>query len=402
MADYRAALRAPGAAGPMLASVFGRFPIAMLGLASLFYVQRAYGSFGPAGFVAAATLVGEAVGSVVQGRIIDRHGPTRPLLIVCGVFAATAGGLTLAIEARLAVPVLVAAGLAVGLSMPALPGASRALWTVLVPAGSRREAAFTYEAVSMEVFFILGPAVAAGLIAAPWAGTGFAVATGSLLVGNVGFALTRTVRGRRPAGADGGTGWGALASPGMRVVVLAGMGFGWVAGSVEVGVPAVTTRAGWPALSGLLLSAWSIASVLSGLLYALRPWPRPLHLRMPALLAGFGLGAVAMAFVPGLVGLGVVMLIAGCLITPQVTGHSLGVELTAPAGTATEAFGWVVTAITLGLACGQALGGALIDAYGPSAAFLAGGLAGVGLAAAMWFMRRALASGGYGYSPSRR
>jgi MFS family permease len=398
LADYRAALRAPGVTGPLLASALGRFPIAMLGLASLFYVQRSYGSFGAAGFVAAAALGGESVGSVLQGRIIDRHGPTRPLLVTSAIFAASGACLVLSIEHRLAVPALVGAALAVGLSTPALPGASRALWEVLVPAGRRREAAYTYEAVSLEVFFILGPAVAAGLIAMPWPGTGLAVALGAMLLGTVVFALTGTVRARRPAGTAGGTGWGALASPGMRVVALAGMGFGCVAGVVEVGVPAVTTHAGRPALAGLLLSAWSIASVLAGMLYALRPWPSALHLRLPTLLAGFALAVAAMAFAPGLVGVSLIMLLAGCLITPQVTGHSLGVELAAPAGTATEAFGWVITAVTLGLAGGQALGGALVDAHGPSTAFLAGGLAGIALATAMWFMRFGLVSGEYGYS----
>ena len=57
-----------------------------------------------------------------------------------------------------------------------MPGASRALWTRLVPPGPRRDAAFSYEAISLEVFFILGPALAAFLAALPWPGTGTAVA----------------------------------------------------------------------------------------------------------------------------------------------------------------------------------------------------------------------------------
>jgi MFS family permease len=380
LTDYRALVRTRGALGSMLASALGRFPIAMLGLASLFYVQRGYGTFAWAGFVAAANLIGQATGAVLQGRIMDRLGPTRPLLAVSGIFASASTALVVAIEHHLGLAVLVAAALAVGLTIPALPGASRTLWTHLVPPGPRREAAYTYEAVSLEVFFILGPAAAAALVTAPWAGTGLAVAVGTMLLGAVLFALTDRVRRQRPSGARAGSGWGALASPGMRAVALASLGFGLVVGVVEVGVPAAATEAGRPALAGPLLSGWSVASVLAGLVYARRPWPSALRHRLPALLGGFGLAVAGMAFASGLAWLAAVMLVAGCLITPQVTAHSVAVELAAPAGHATEAFGWVVTAATLGLASGQAMGGALVDARGPSSAFLAGGSAALGLA----------------------
>ena len=58
---------------------------------------------------------------------------------------------------------------------------------------------------------------------------------------------------------------------------------------------------------------------------------------------------------------------------------------------ATEAFGWVITAITLGVAAGQSLTGWLVERSGPSAAFLAGGVAGVLLAAVLWARRHTLA-----------
>jgi hypothetical protein len=109
--------------------------------------------------------------------------------------------------------------------------------------------------------------------------------------------------------------------------------------------------------------------------YSLRPLAAPLHLRLPVLLLAFALCVGAMAVVgagPALVA----MLPGGATITPQVTAHSLGVEATAPAGTATEAFGWVVTAATLGLSSGQSTAGIVVEAFGPHAAFVVGGVAG--------------------------
>jgi len=176
----------------------------------------------------------------------------------------------------------------------------------------------------------------------------------------------------------------------MRVVTLAALGFGVAVGVVEVGVPAVATEAGRPALAGLLLSGWSVASVLAGLLYGLRPWPRALHYRLPVLLAAFGLAIALMAAAPDLVWLAVVMAVSGATITPQATAQSMAVELAAPAGTATEAFGWVITAVTLGLAGGQALGGALVEAHGPGSAFLVGGAAAGVLAGLVALLRASL------------
>ena len=390
LADYRAALTAPGAVLPAVASAVARLPMAMIGLATLLYVQKVTGSFGVAGLVSAGMLIGVSCGSVVQGRIIDRIGPVRPLLIASGALAVAGVALVVAIESRAPLLTLLACAVVVGLAQPAMPGASRTLWTQLVPPGRSRDAAFSYEAISLEVFFILGPSLAALLVLLPWPGTGTAVALVLMVTGSAAFALTRAVRTQRPVPAAPTGLFGALAVPGLRTIVLASLGFGLVIGSVEVGVPAVTAAAGSAALGGVLLSAWSITSVLAGVAYSLRPWPRPLHLRLPVLLLAFALCVGAMAVAGPLPALVVAMLLAGATITPQVTAHSLGVEATAPKGTATEAFGWVVTAATLGLSSGQSTSGIVVEAFGPHAAFAVGGVAGVVVAGVLWLRRASL------------
>jgi Major Facilitator Superfamily len=391
LTDYRSALTAPGAGLPALASAVARLPMAMIGLATLLYVQRTTGSFAMAGLVSAGMLIGVSLGSVAQGRLIDRIGPTRPLLIAAAAQAAAGITLIVAIESRANLITQVACAAAVGLTQPAMPGSSRALWTRLVAAGRLRDAAFSYEVISLEVFFILGPSLAALLITTPWPGTGTAVALTCMVVGSAGFALTRAVRTHRPAPSrKTGGAFGALASPGLRTVVLASLGFGLVIGTVEVGVPAVTAAAGSAALGGVLLSAWSVASVLAGIAYSMHPWPRQLRLRLPVLLLAFAVCVAGMAATGPLPALVVVMVLAGSTITPQVTTHSLGVEATAPAGTATEAFGWVVTAATLGLSAGQSGAGLAVQAAGPHAAFLVGGAAGLVVAGLLWLRRTSL------------
>jgi predicted MFS family arabinose efflux permease len=81
------------------------------------------------------------------------------------------------------------------------------------------------------------------------------------------------------------------------------------------------------------------------------------------------------------------MLAAGALITPQSTTHSAAIELVAPRGAAAEAFGWVLTSVTLGLAIGQSISGYLVEHSGPPAAFLAAGVTGIIVAGPVWLLR---------------
>ena len=129
LADYRAALSTPRATAPVLTSLLGRLPIAMIGLALMLYVQRETGSFAAAGLVSAGELIGVACGSVVQSRIIDRIGPSRPMAVMSLVLALLVSAEIAAIELGAPVAVLTTLGFALGLSQPTVAPASRALWT---------------------------------------------------------------------------------------------------------------------------------------------------------------------------------------------------------------------------------------------------------------------------------
>jgi MFS family permease len=395
LADYRTALTTPGARSPVLTAVLARLPIAMVGLSLLFYVQRESGSFATAGLVSAGALIGVSVGSVLQGRIMDRLGPSRPLLVTSTVFAVLVAAAIFGVETHASTPVLLLLALGVGITQPTVSSASRAMWSRLLPAGRARQAAYNYDAISVEVFFILGPAISGLLAAAPWAGTGVLVGAVFQTVGAYGFAFTRTIRSLRPLAGElpGSRLLGALASPGMRTVALAAMGFGAVIGFVEVAVPAAATAAGHQAMGGVMLSVWSVSSVIFGVVYGMRPWPRPMHLRLPVLLAGFA-ALVAFSAIPaGLVGLTVTLTLAGTLITPQSTAHSTALEQVAPPGTITEAFGWVITAVTLGLAVGQSASGYLVEHIGIPASFLASAVSGVVIAGLVFLRRGTVAAG---------
>ncbi|PWK90994.1 MFS transporter [Lentzea atacamensis] len=393
LSDYRAALTTPGMRGPVVASLLARLPIAMVGLSLLLYVERATGSFAVAGLVSAAALVGVAMGSVVQGRLMDRFGPTRPLVFVTGLFTLFVTASVIAVEAGSPVFVLVPLALGVGATEPMVGSASRALWERMLPSGPTRMAAYAYESISMEVFFILGPGLAGVLLAAPWAGTGVVVGAVMMVLGALWFASNPVVRAWGPVEQAPRPLLGAFAYPGMRTVALAALGFGVTIGFVEVAVPAFAKAAGQASMGGLMLSLWSISSVIFGVLYGMRPWPRPMHLRLPVLLGGFGLLSLLLAIPLTLVGLGIALFVVGTLITPQSTAHSAAIEQVTPNGMAAEAFGWVITSVTVGLAIGQGLSGQLIEHFGTRPAFVASGVAGLLIALAVWLLRGTVSRG---------
>ncbi|GEM_PF-284768 len=396
LASYRAALTSPGMLRPVLSSLLARLPVAMVGFSVLLYVQRVTGSFATAGLVGAGSLIGVAIGSVAQGRIIDRYGPTWPLLVATALFAAAITGLVLSVESGAPTVAMTAIAVLAGLSQPQVASSSRSLWTRVLPSGPSREAAYAYEAISMEVFFIIGPGFAGVMVALPWPGLGVVVSAVMMVLGSVVFALSPVVRAWGPAEHKARRRMlGALVSPGMRTLVIAAVGFGVVVGFVEVAVPAAATAVGQRTLGGLLLSLWSLSSVLFGVLYSIHPFPRSVPLRLPVLLGAFSLCVGALALPTSLapesmLALGLSMILAGMLITPQSTTHSSVIEQVAPRGTVTEAFGWVVTAVTLGLSAGHSLSGQVVEAFGPPWSFVCALVVGLVLATVVFLRRRTM------------
>ncbi|GLW95493.1 MFS transporter [Actinokineospora globicatena] len=389
LADYRAALTTPGARGPAIASVLGRLPVAMVGFSMLLYIRETTGSYATASLVSAGTLVGLAIGSVGQGRLMDRIGAAVPLLVTTALFGVFVALTIVATESGAHTAVLMVLGVAVGATEPVVASASRTMWTRVTPVGPVRDAALAYEAISMEVFFILGPAISGLLIALPWPGTGLAVAAVSMIVGSVWFALVPTIRLHRPEPVEHTSGLlGPLSFPGMRTLAIAAMGFGVLLGFIEVAVPAAATAAGNTPAGGLLLGLLSISSVLFGVIYGIRPWPKAMNLRLSALLAAFAVLVAVLAIPTTLVWLAVALLLVGTMVTPQATTHSAAIDLVAPPSAATEAFGWIITAVTLGLALGQLVSGQLVEHVGIWSSYLVA--TGVGLVfAAIVYARRA-------------
>jgi predicted MFS family arabinose efflux permease len=94
-------------------------------------------------------------------------------------------------------------------------------------------------------------------------------------------------------------------------------------------------------------------------------------------LAALAAGHLALAAAAGsAVALAAVLAVAGATIAPTYASINAMVDHAAPAGTVTEAFAWLSTAVAIGASAGAACAGAVADAAGPAPTFMLAGAAG--------------------------
>ena len=356
-------LRLPDVTRTLVASLLGRLPYTAIGLLMILRVREMGGSYAEGGLVVASFSLALAVGSPFVGRLVDRRGQSR-VLVLCAV----AASLPLAAMALVpdATPIAALAALAAlsGLLHPPLSGCMRALWSTLVPDDDARHAAFALEASALEVTFVVGPVVlAGGLAVATSPGVGLVACALLLVGGTVAFATTPSSRRWRPAPRVGDRSIaGALASPAL-VVLLVGVTFmGASFGAIELAVTAFAEEEGSRGLAGPLLGAWAVGSLLGGLVAARSgASSRPARRVLALLVATAAADAVLMA-APSPWILALALVLAGCFIAPAfATLYGMVPDL-ARAGTLTESYTWLTTGISIGVAAGSALSGALVAA----------------------------------------
>ena len=261
--------------------------------------------------------------------------------------------------------------------------------------------------MSFELCWLLGPALAGLLATLLWPGTALAVASTLATVAAVGFALTAAVRSHpgnvkptdvaatEPAPGDRGPVLvGTVHRRGLATLLAATSGFGLGIGFVVVGVTAGAAAYGLPQLAGILLAAWSVSSVVGGLVYQRWSWPNAIEARLPALMATFGLLLLIPALIDSMVALAVTMVLAGVTLVPQITTHNALLDGLAAGPRLTEAYGWITTAVAVANAAGQAAGGLAIQHHGHSVGFLARAACVVPLALVVWVRRRGLLGAG--------
>jgi predicted MFS family arabinose efflux permease len=361
---------APGALRLFGLSVAARVPLTMLSIALLVHAQHLIGSFAAAGVVAGAYAVALGVGGPILGQLVDRRGQTSALLASASASAVLLVAVAL-LPAGAPFPALVGLAAAIGLATPPLGACLRTLLPALLPDPAALRAAYAVEATASELTWVTGPPLALGLGALWSTGAALVFAGAVLLLGTAAFAVQPASRAWRPDRGAARARGGSLSAPAMRTLVVVLAAVGALFGAVEVAIASAADGLGSAAsAAGPLLGVWGAGSLLGGLL-AVRlgggaHGGAGLSLVLGALTTGHLLLVPAAGSVPAM---GAVLLVAGAAIAPTYATVYAMIEDAAPAGTVTEAFAWLATAVAIGAAAGAAGAGALADHAGPTAAF---------------------------------
>lgn len=380
---YTALLSAPGVPRVVVAGGLGRLPQGMAPLAIVLVLRGSGHSYAAAGIVVAAYSLAIGAASPVLARLIDRSSQAPVLVGLAIAYPFAVAALAVLAQGHTPLALIIAVAALAGAASPPLGACMRALWPHLITQPGLRSAAYAFEATVQEFVFIVGPTLVALITTAASATAALLSCAASCAIGTLAFATAHASREWRGHVAAEGPD-SALASRGVRTVLGATIGMGAAFGTLEVSMPAFAELHGHRAAAGIILAATSAGSLVGGLLIADRTAGR-----VPSARYLIALGALTATLLPLLLAwsipaMTVLAFAAGLPIAPCFAVAYLLIDELAHPGTMTEAFAWISSCVVLGVALGDALGGATIPTLGVRASLaLAAAFAGLGLLVAL-------------------
>lgn len=368
LTSYRQVFSRPGALAFSATGLVARLPISMMTLGIVLLVSTLSGSYGLAGQVSAAYIIGNAVFAIPHGRLSDRFGQGRVLWVDSVLFAVTTTLMIVAIVEDWALPWPHVWAALAGAAIPQIGTMVRARWAHALPVASERHTAFAAESVADEVVFVTGPALVTFLA------TSFAPETGliaALAVGTAGSVALAVQRRTEPPAHPRDRSvtrdpmpWGLLAP-----VTVGGIALGSLFGALEVASVAFAEDEGRKAFSGLMLGAFSLGSLIAGFVAGTVTWRRSPLARVRIGAGLLAVGTLLLPLLPDLPLATVALFATGFALAPTlITLFSL-IEAAVPRSRLNEAMGVVQTGMSGGIAPGAWLAGLVADGSGGSTAY---------------------------------
>jgi MFS family permease len=361
-----------------LAGFVARLPLSMTGMGIVLLVSLETGSFGRAGLVTGvATVVGAAT-APVWGRIIDRVGQAR-VLVLAGMIQNLGLALLIAsVWLGAPFPVTLATAVAVGAGFSLAGSCVRARWSHRLGKSPLLDTAFAVEAVLDEVVFVVGPVLVTFLATTfhPTVGLGVSAVIG--LTGALTLAAQRSTQPPIVPRAAHEAHNHRLPVRFLLPVTLACGALGVIFGGMEVAVVAFATKSRVLPYTGTILMCWAAGSLLAGLVTGTISWRVMPARRLRVGSGGLALSLVPLPFVDRPAVLAGLLALSGMAIAPTLIASVAATQQAVPASRLTEALSWNSTGIAAGLALGAAVVGQLVDYGGAQAGFV--GVVGAGVA----------------------
>jgi len=388
LSRFRGVWAAPHVRALLLSSFVARLPYGMNALALVLFVHEQTGSFARAGIVSAASALFAGIGLPIMGRVVDRVGQTRVLVLTAVVDVAAVAGVIALGLADAPTGAMVAVAAVAGFFVPPVSPCLRGLWSELLPGEEHLRSALALDAILLETIFIGGPVLTAGLVAVASPAVALAVGASLMVLGTLAFAaapVSRTWRGSSRTG-----GWlGPLRSRGLRTLMVSSALLGFPIGVLDVALPAFGVEQGSRSYGGVFIAAMAAGSLVGGLWYGARAHGGVVRMYV-VLSALFPVGLFLLLLPSSVVAMLIVAPLAGMVWAPLTTAENELAGAVAPAGTVTEAYAWLITGVIGGLAVGTSVAGVVVDETGWREAVLLGAACSVAGAVFAFARRRTL------------
>ena len=364
---YRELLREPYLAHVLLASVPGRLPMGVAGLAILMFVQHQTGSFAHAGATSALYVLGLAGLAPYVGRLIDRLGPRLVLIASAVLYPVALLTMVLLVRGGATWFWVAASTLLAGAALPPITICMRALFPRMLADPALLQTAYSIDSALIETVFIFGPALTAFFVAidAPAGAVMFAAVCAA--AGSAVFLRAPPIRDWQPPQSHTRRSLrGPLRYPQLRVIYAATLLYSTAFGLFEVAVSGYAAARGFPAAAGVILALGSVGSAVGALSYGSRDWSWTTTSQYVVAQLAMAAGIMALAPIENIYVFGLVSIFGCAPMAPVLASQSVLVSRIAPRALLAESFTWAATCLLCGVAAGLAAAGMMLEVWQPA------------------------------------
>lgn len=387
MRPYGRVLLAAGVPRLLVANLLSAAGIGAMPVSILLGLQARYGTLGPAGSSAGLFGLGNAVGLLVQGRLLDRFDQRR--IVAVAAVACTSVLLLILVSVNtsrvsLSWPAIAGGFFLAGLLLPGVTAAVRSRLAAHADLSEVRLAGYSLLSVTFQAGMAVGPLLVSAIVLVFGAehalllpaveiaaAAACFVTAGHADVGGYSQPGDGSGHDEGPGTARRGVG-GHGSKAGLTALGITALATGAAGGMTAVGIPAVAITSGHPASSGIQFAAIAIGDLLGGIHYGSRPAsPRLGRHLLTAQAAALiiAIGVIGAAQSPIALTL---TLLAGAIVgAPAGIATSALLDSVSARDRIAAAYTLIVSVGLIGSAIASALAGNLADHAGSRAPFIA-------------------------------
>jgi MFS family permease len=161
-----------------------------------------------------------------------------------------------------------------------------------------------------------------------------------------------------------------MRSDGLKVLFVVAAAVGTILGTFQVSLIAFADEVQSRPMSGVLIAALAVGSMISGIGWGAVHWRLPLRHRLVGALVLLTVLSAPLMLVGDVWLMVLFVVLAGIAVSPSLISVFTLAEALVPRAAVTEAFTWIGTALALGVAVGASVSGEIVDDSGANAALV--------------------------------